>query len=90
MSFHSIPIVDLSLAKDPETKPAFLNLLRRTLLEVGFLYIKNTGLSDALIHSVIAEGKAFFDIPREEKLKIQMKKKPSFLGSQHHSCRIEC
>ena len=81
MSFDSIPVLDLSLARNPETKPAFLSSLRHALLEVGFLYIKNTAIDDALIHDVIAQGKAFFDLPQEEKLKIQMKNVPSFLGS---------
>jgi isopenicillin N synthase-like dioxygenase len=66
-SFSSIPILDLSLARDPETKPAFLLELRRVLMEVGFLYIKNVGIPDELWQQVIEEGKAFFDLPREEK-----------------------
>lgn len=80
MSFDSIPILDLSLARNEETKPAFLRDLRHTLLEVGFLYIKNTGIPETLISDVIAQGKAFFDLPDEEKLAIEMKNKPSFLG----------
>ena len=67
MSFTSIPILDLSLAKDPATKPAFLTDLRHALMEVGFLYLKNVGIPDELFQRVIREGKAFFDIPTEEK-----------------------
>ena len=81
MSFSSIPVLDLSLSRSPETKSAFLETLRDALLDVGFLYIKNTGIDDQLIRDVIAEGKAFFEMPSEEKLKIQMKNEPSFLGS---------
>jgi len=80
MSFDSIPILDISLAKDPATKPEFLSQLRHALLEVGFLYLKNVGIPDELTQQVIKEGKAFFDIPMEEKLKIEMKNAPSFLG----------
>lgn len=80
MSFDAIPILDLSLSRDPKTKPAFLESLRKALLEVGFLYIKNTGINDSLIQDVIAQGKAFFDLPEEKKLEIQMKNVPSFLG----------
>ncbi|MCJ1467718.1 hypothetical protein MMC07_006343 [Pseudocyphellaria aurata] len=80
MSFTSIPILDLSLSHDPDTKPAFLESLREALLQVGFLYIKNTGIDDALIQDVVTQGKAFFDLPEEKKLEIQMKKVPSFLG----------
>lgn len=67
MSFTSIPILDLSLADDPGTKPTFLAELRHALLEVGFLYIKNVGISNEEFQRVIDEGKAFFDLPEEEK-----------------------
>jgi len=67
MSFTSIPVLDLALAKDAETKPAFLSDLRHALMEVGFLYLKNVGISDELFQEVVKEGKAFFDIPLEEK-----------------------
>lgn len=67
MSFTSIPILDMALANDPATKPAFLSDLRHALLEVGFLYLKNVGIPDELFQEVIQEGKAFFDISLEEK-----------------------
>lgn len=67
MSFTSIPILDMALANDQSTKPAFLSDLRHALLEVGFLYLKNVGIPDSLFQEVIKEGKAFFDIPLEEK-----------------------
>lgn len=80
MSFETIPILDLSLARSPDTKSSFLDNLRHALLEVGFLYIKNTGISPTLIEEVVEQGKAFFDLPLEKKLEIEMKNAPSFLG----------
>ncbi|KAK8064837.1 Clavaminate synthase-like protein [Apiospora phragmitis] len=68
MSFTEIPILDLALARDPATKPGFLADLRHALMEVGFLYLKNVGISDELFARVIKEGRAFFDIPAEENL----------------------
>ena len=67
MSFDSIPILDLSLAKQPATKPQFLEQLRHALLEVGFLYLKNVGIPEELMQRVIDEGVKFFDLPMEEK-----------------------
>jgi isopenicillin N synthase-like dioxygenase len=67
MSFTSIPILDLTAARDPATKPQFLQELRHALMEVGFLYLKNVGISDDLFQRVIELGKSFFDIPEEEK-----------------------
>ncbi|KAH6664117.1 hypothetical protein B0J14DRAFT_608468 [Halenospora varia] len=88
MSFDSIPILDLSLAKDPATKPEFLNQLRHALLEVGFLYLKNYGISEELTQAVIKEGVAFFDLPMEEKLNIEMQNAPSFLGYSRLNAEI--
>lgn len=82
MSFSAIPVLDLALVRNQDTKPAFLESLRNALLDVGFLYIKNTGIDDSLIQDVIEQGKAFFDLPDEKKLEIQMRKKPSFLGTE--------
>jgi isopenicillin N synthase-like dioxygenase len=67
MSFTSIPILDLALARDPATKPEFLEQLRYALMEVGFLYLKNVGIPNELFQEVVDKGKAFFDIPLEEK-----------------------
>lgn len=80
MSFNTIPVLDLSHAREVARKPAFLDSLRYALLEVGFLYIKNTGIDQGLIEDVIAQGKQFFLLPREKKLDIEMKNAPSFLG----------
>ncbi|KAF3276637.1 hypothetical protein TWF970_006220 [Orbilia oligospora] len=79
-SFTSIPILDLSLARSEDTKPGFLNELRHALIEVGFLYIKNTGISSELIDRVKKLGVEFFDIPEDEKLRLEMKNSPHFLG----------
>lgn len=67
MSFTSIPILDFALAQDPATKPGFLAELRHALMEVGFLYLANVGISQEFFQQVMEEGKAFFDIPTEEK-----------------------
>lgn len=82
MSFSSIPVLDLALARSEDTKPDFLESLRNALLDVGFLYVKNIGIEDALIEDVIEQGKAFFNLPDEKKLEVQMKNKPSFLGTE--------
>lgn len=79
-SFTEVPILDLSLASDPATKPAFLEDLKRALLEVGFLYIKNTGVDPELVADVVRLTKAFFELPLEEKLRLEMKNSPHFLG----------
>ncbi|KAK3071004.1 hypothetical protein LTR53_009452 [Teratosphaeriaceae sp. CCFEE 6253] len=80
MAFTAIPILDLSEARSSETKPAFLAQLRDALLNVGFLYIKSTGIEQDLFDRVCEEGIRFFELPDEEKLRIEMKNEASFLG----------
>lgn len=87
MSFTSIPVLDLELARDPTTKPEFLGQLRYALMEVGFLYLKNVGIPPELFQEVIDRGKAF-DMPLEDKLRIEMKKAPSFFGYSRLSAEI--
>jgi isopenicillin N synthase-like dioxygenase len=72
-SFTEVPILDLSLAQDPETKPQFLEDLKKALLEVGFLYIKNTGVDEELVKDVVRLTKEFFELPMDEKLRLEMK-----------------
>lgn len=82
-SFSSIPILPLSAARDPETRPKFLADLRDALLNVGFLYLNETGLPAELEAKVKAETLKFFDeevLPGREKERIEMKNDRSFLG----------
>lgn len=90
MPFHEIPILDLSLARDEATKPAFLQELLDALLNVGFLYIKNTGIDQALFDKVCREGIQFFDLPEDEKLRIEMKNAKSFPGYSKVCSTLTC
>ncbi|KAG5357938.1 1-aminocyclopropane-1-carboxylate oxidase-like protein 8 [Yarrowia sp. B02] len=73
--FSSIPIIDLS--EDQET---ILAKLRPALLNVGFCYIQNYGVDPELVKRVTTLGKALFDLPVEEKRRIDMANSPHFLG----------
>jgi len=79
-TFKSIPVLSLARARDPATKPEFLKDLLHALLNVGFLYISDTGLDPALVDAVVHECHAFFELPQEEKERIEMKNEKSFLG----------
>jgi isopenicillin N synthase-like dioxygenase len=80
MAFNEIPVLDLSEARSEKTKPEFLRKLRNALLNVGFLYIKNFGIDQELCDRVCDQGIRFFDLPNDEKLRIEMKNQASFLG----------
>lgn len=80
-TFTQLPILPLSRAIDPATKPQFLTDLRHALLNVGFLYLSETGLPQQLVQDVIQECKGFFEnLPQAEKERIEMKNEKSFLG----------
>ena len=80
-TFTQIPILPLSAALSPATKPQFLADLRSALLHVGFLYLSDTGLPADLVQRVTSECRNFFEtLPLEEKEKIEMKNEKSFLG----------
>ncbi|KAF3041670.1 hypothetical protein E8E12_003089 [Didymella heteroderae] len=80
-TFTELPILPLSRALDPKKKPQFLADLRSALLNVGFLYLSETGLPEQLVADVIQECIGFFEnLPQEEKERIEMKNEKSFLG----------
>ena len=81
MSFSSVPVLDLALARNSDTKLAFLADLQTALLDVGFLYIKNTGIDEELVQAVIRNAKGFFNLPAEIKDEVNMVNAPSFLGT---------
>lgn len=75
----SLPIIDLSLADDPEKKPKLLADLQDALFRIGFLYIVNHGAEEQAKRILEIAPKAF-EIPEEEKLKVAMTKNPHFVG----------
>jgi isopenicillin N synthase-like dioxygenase len=80
-TFTQIPILPLTTALSPTTKPQFLSSLRHALLNVGFLYLSETGLPETLVEDVKEECRKFFEeLPVHEKERIEMKNEKSFLG----------
>lgn len=84
MSSH-IPILDLSQYRPDEPSAAestkkFLEELHQTMRRVGFFYIRNHGVPEELQQAAFNVSKRFFDLPLEEKLKIEMKNSPHFRG----------
>ena len=82
-TFTTIPILSLAQARSADTKPKFLAELREALLNVGFMYLNDTGVPLELVDQVCEQTRLFFDenvLPLEEKEKIEMKNEKSFLG----------
>ena len=69
MDFKNIPSVDLAdfTEGNKETKAAFVKKLGKAYEEIGFVAVKNHGLSDALCAELYAQVKGFFTLSKEEK-----------------------
>lgn len=78
--FSAIPILDYSQSQDPSTKAKFLAQLQNALINVGFLYLSKTPVEQDVIDSLVSYIPRLFALPEDEKLKIQMKNSPHFLG----------
>ncbi|KNA24851.1 hypothetical protein SOVF_011890 [Spinacia oleracea] len=65
----NLPIIDL-LAPDRVSTAA---TLRQACIEVGFFYIVNHGVDKDLLGRLFEESKKFFDLPVEEKMKLDRK-----------------
>lgn len=64
-----IPSVDLAdfLSGDIKRKAAFVNLLGSAYEDVGFVAVKNHGISEDLIIELYKQVQRFFSLPNEEK-----------------------
>ncbi len=69
MDFKNIPSVDLAdfTEGNKETKAAFVKELGKAYEEIGFVAVKNHGLSNALCNELYAQVKQFFTLSKEEK-----------------------
>lgn len=66
---QNIPKIDLSdfLSGNEERKKAFIHSLGRAYEEIGFVAVKNHGISDELINELYLQVKAFFELPTSTK-----------------------
>ena len=65
----NIPVVDLSdfLSGDKRRKEKFVQDLGKAYEEVGFVAVKNHGVSDELISDLYRNVQEFFSLPLEQK-----------------------
>ncbi|ORY15145.1 hypothetical protein BCR34DRAFT_478299 [Clohesyomyces aquaticus] len=76
----SLPILDLSEAKDPVLKERFLSRLHDALFNIGFLYIKNHGVRPDTISNLVSLLPALFAQLPEAKAALSKMNSPHFLG----------
>jgi isopenicillin N synthase-like dioxygenase len=78
--FESVPVVDLqALLTDPEHGPTAA-AIAEACRSVGFLYVRNHGVPQALIDAVFAEAHRFFAEPIDAKMAIHIARSPHHRG----------
>jgi isopenicillin N synthase-like dioxygenase len=80
--FASVPVIDLGplAGTDPAAKRRTAQAIGRACEDVGFLYIANHGVPQALIDRTFAEAHRFFALPLAEKMKIPLKASANYRG----------
>ncbi len=80
----NIPVVNLAdfTSGDPQLKQSFVNQLGKAYEEVGFVAVKNHGISDDLIASLYKDVEQFFGLPLATKEKY---KKPELAGQRGYT-----
>ena len=73
MRFKEVPMIDMTPFHKAGAgdRQATIELIGQACEEIGFLYVKNHGLSAELIAQARTQARAFFDLPMEEKKKIE-------------------
>ncbi|KAJ5360565.1 Oxoglutarate/iron-dependent dioxygenase [Penicillium concentricum] len=79
-NFKSIPVIDLSLAKSPITRPKLLQELHHTLTSIGFLYITNHDVPQDVISDLKHALPTLFALDPAEKEEVALHNSPHFLG----------
>lgn len=72
--YEEIPSLDLAdfTSGDPDRKMHFVNNLGQAWTNIGFVAVKNHGLSDDLVEKIYAAVKKFFFLPDEVKKKYEI------------------
>lgn len=77
---EQLPVLDLSLADDPTTAPAFREQLREATHDYGFFYLVGHGVAPELTEQIISVSREFFALPEAEKLEIENVLNPHYRG----------
>ncbi|MGB1361417.1 MAG: isopenicillin N synthase family dioxygenase [Alphaproteobacteria bacterium] len=73
VDFDSIPVIDIATLVDGSDIDSVAKELRHVCENVGFLYVKNHGISDDTINDMLKLTREFFDLPVSVKNNIHIK-----------------
>ncbi|KAJ5160172.1 uncharacterized protein N7482_007176 [Penicillium canariense] len=77
-----IPIIDLSDIDSPHFKDRrkLAQIIYDACTQVGFFYIKNHGIPEAMVSDIHHAAELFFSLPEEEKMKVYIGNSQKFRG----------
>ena len=78
----TLPIVDISglSTDDPDARAAVGRAIEAACRDKGFMYVTGHGIASDLRARVLEEAAAFFSLPEDEKMRVDMKKSPANRG----------
>ncbi|MGX9148119.1 isopenicillin N synthase family dioxygenase [Mesorhizobium sp. 128a] len=71
-SFDKLPVIDVAPLVDGRDALSVAKEIRWALTNVGFMYVKNHGVSEELVGEIFAHARAFFDLPLDEKMQMHI------------------
>ena len=76
VALEEIPVIDFGpfLTGDLKDRRMVAEAIGMACRNIGFFYLANHGISDALVARTFAESKRFFELPMEAKLAIDIEK----------------
>lgn len=80
MPTPTIPVLDLSLASSPSTKPLILASIRSALFDTGFLYLTNHGIPPSVISALTSRVPKLFSLDPQSKAALSKRNSPHFIG----------
>lgn len=81
LDFSEIPVVDLEpLSTDRGSIQSVVREIERACEDVGFMYIRNHGVSAATLSWIVDQATRFFALPTEEKASVSVAESPQFRG----------
>jgi isopenicillin N synthase-like dioxygenase len=78
--FTTIPTLDLSLLSDPGSREALRLQMLHIVRNVGMCYVTNLPFGPEILDKAKIECEGFFNLPEEEKKKLDIANVPGFLG----------
>lgn len=88
MNAATLPVLDLARYTSSAERDAFLADLRHAARDIGFFYLINHGVDDALQHAVQREARRFFALTESQKEQVAMIHSPHFRGYNRAASEI--